>query len=135
MGLAERRGVKAYQDSVYPTWKAAMDSAAGFEVPIEVEWSSLGADGYAHMYEEAFTKVYFEPLVAALQDICRDELGRDALREGLKKLVIRNEGGLYGGSAFSFENGIFTINHEPITNISDVDERRQYIVKMLEAGL
>lgn len=135
MGLAERRAVKAYQDNHFPALKQAIDSAAGFEVPMTVDWASLGVEGYAHMYEEAFGKVFFEPLVGAFQSICRDDMGREALKEGLKQVVICNKSGLYSESAIRFEDGVLTIDHEPITNLSDVQLRQDYIVQVLERAL
>lgn len=135
MGLAERRAVKAYQDNHFPAWKQAIDAAAGFTVELEVEWPTLAADGYDHMYQEAFDKVYFEPLVGALKDVCQDDMGREALRDGLKRVVVCNRSGTYGESAITFQSGVLTIDHEPVTNLSDVSLRQEAIVKNLEKGL
>jgi hypothetical protein len=135
MGLAERRAVKSYQENIYPGHQRAIEEAAGFAVPIEVDWASLGEEGYAHMYDEAFSAVYFQPLIAALSDIARDDLGKEALREGLKKIEIRNREGYYGDSGFSFEGGVLRIDHQPVTNIGDVDLRRDALINLIEKGL
>ena len=37
-------------------------------------------------------KIYFEPLAAALQSITADELGKNALKSKLKKVVIHCDG-------------------------------------------
>ncbi len=117
MGLAERRGVQRFVDGDYPGWKERIDDAAGFAVPVEVAWDELAVDGYAEDYPEFFAKVYFQPLVDALKAITFDEIGKQATREGLKKIVIRNAGGYYSTSGFAFEAGVLTIDHRPDTNV------------------
>lgn len=135
MGLAERRAVKAYQDSEFPTHEAAIRQAAGFDVPIEVDWASLGVDGWSHMYTEAFTKVFFLPLAEGLGRVACDDMGKEALREGLSRIEIGNHSGIYGESSISFSQGVLKIDHEPFTNIDDVGLRADSIVKALESGL
>jgi hypothetical protein len=135
MGLAERRGIKAFQENEFVALKAQVNEAAGFEVPLDVDWDSIGADGYAHMYDVAFAKVYFQPLVAALDDVCRDEMGRKALAEGLTRVVVKNSNHIYGGKGIVFEDGVLTIDHLPVTNIDDVQIRTTRIVQVLEDGL
>jgi hypothetical protein len=136
MGLAERRAAKAFETTHFPRLKAEIDGAAGFEVPVEVAWDQLSEEGYAHLYDEAWPKVYFTPLVEALRAITVDDLGREALRAGLTRIVIKNVGGYYyGETAVSFEGGVLTIDHKPCTNIDYGDERRQAIQKLLESKL
>jgi hypothetical protein len=135
MGLAERRASKKFQNEDYPALKKAIDEAAGFEVPIEVDWGSLAVDEYGHLYQEAFTKVYFQPLTEAIQDICIDDMGKEALKEALSKIVICNKEGRYGKSAFSFTDGVLLFDHKAVTNIDDVQERRKHIVELLEKAL
>lgn len=135
MGLAERRGIKDFRDKHFISLKAAIDEAAGFEVPLDVDWDSIAAPGYAHMYDIAFAKVYFQPLVVAFQSICRDAMGRKALAEGLTRVVIKNSDKFYGGDSIFFEDGVLTIDHKPVTNIDDVQLRAEAIIKLLENGL
>lgn len=136
MGLAERRAAKQFETSQFPQLKKAIDEAAHFEVPVEVRWETLSADGYAHLYEEAWPKVYFKPLVEALKAICIDDMGRDALKAGLKKVVIQNTLGVYSaGSMVGFVDGVLTLDHEPATNVDDVDDRKAAIQQKLEAAL
>ena len=135
MGLAERRGVKEFQDKHFIGHKAAVDEAAGLDVPLDVDWDSIAAPGYAHMYDIAFAKVYFQPLVLAFRDICRDEMGRSALAEGLTRVVIKNSDQFYGGDSITFEDGVLTIDHKPVTNIDDVQLRAEAIVRLLENAL
>jgi hypothetical protein len=135
MGLAERRAVEQFKNDEWPGWKAQIDQAAGFEVPVDVVWDQLAVDDYAHSYASFFPKVYFEPLIEALNAITVDDLGKSAAKEGLKKVVIKNEGDFYSRAGFTFSNGVLTLDHKPYTNIHDGEERAKGIQKLLEAGL
>lgn len=135
MGLAERRSAERFKTEDYPDWKTRIDQAVGFDVPVEVAWSELAVEDYAASYAEFFPKVYFEPLVQALKEVGVDEMGREALREGLSKIVIRNSGDFYSASGFSFADGVLTFDHKPQTNIGDGEERAKALQRILESGL
>jgi len=136
MGLAERRAAKQFEDDVLPGLYKDIQAAAGFALPVEVAWEGLLAEGYEQMYSEAWTKVYFKPLIAALKNINVDDMGRDALQAGLTKIVICNTKGNYSGSTFAtFDGGVLVLDHEPISNVDDIKDRTQGIQRVLEAGL
>jgi hypothetical protein len=135
MGLAERRSAERFRTEDYPGWKTRIDEAAGFDVPVEVAWNELAVDDYAADYAEFFTKVYFEPLVGALSAVGVDEMGREALREGLAKIVVKNSGAFYSASGFSFADGVLTFDHKPHTNVGDGEERAKALQRILESGL
>jgi hypothetical protein len=136
MGLAERRAVKEFQDQQFPNWQQKVQTAAGFEVPIEVKWDTLMIEDQAALCLECWPEVYFEPLVSALQQVTRDDLGREALRDGLKKIVVQNVADVYYGDRWAmFEAGVLTLDHLPTTNIGNQDERKDGVVTVLEKGL
>jgi hypothetical protein len=135
MGLAERRGAERFKNDDYPSWKSRIDEAAGFEVPVEVAWEELAVADYADSYGEFFPKVYFQPLVDALRAVTVDDLGKNALREGLSKIVIRNAGGFYSSSGISFTDGVLTFDHQPHANIEYGEERAKGLQRVLESGL
>jgi hypothetical protein len=135
MGLAERRGVEQFKNDDYPGWKSRIDEAAGYEVPVEVNWEELAVADYASSYADFFPKVYFQPLVDALHAITVDDLGKNALREGLAKIVIRNAGEFYSTSGISFAGGVLTFDHKPHTNTGDGEERAKGLIRALESGL
>ena len=135
MGIAERKAASQFEQNVYPRLKKDILEAAHFEVPIEVDWNSLTVEGYEHLYEEAWTKVYFEPLVKALEAISGDEQGREMLRGTLQRIVIRNVGGHSSGSSMvGLQDGVLTLDHQPVTNVDSVQERQEAIQKALEAA-
>jgi hypothetical protein len=135
MGLAERRAVEQFKNGDYPDWKAKIDDVAGFEVSIEVKWEELAVSGFAGDYAGFFAKVYFRPLVDALTGITVDELGRTALRDGLKTIIVRNTGGFYSTSGITFTDGVLSFDHQPHVNVDDVDERTKGLRQILESGL
>ncbi len=131
MGLAERRAVKAFSEGKFLQLKQEIDAAAGFDVPMDVNWDSLAVDDYAHLYEEAFNKVYFRPLLDAIKGICIDDLGQEALKAGLKKVVIEDS----GSSCPTFQSGVLTLQYYAISNLDYWMDRKKEIQAVLEKGL
>src|SRR5215831_7783271 len=135
MGLAERRAAEKFKTDDYPAWKTRIDEAAGFDVLVEVAWDELAAVDYASSYAAFFPKVYFQPMVEALSAITIDDMGRTALRDGLKKIVVRNTEQYSSTSGFAFEGGVLTVDHRSYSNVDDGAERAQGLQRILEAGL
>ncbi len=135
MGLAERRSAERFKNEDYPGWKSQIDEAAGFEVPIEVEWSELAVPDYADRYAEYFPQVYFQPLLTAFGEIGADDMGKEALREGVSKVVVRNTDEYFSESGITFADGVLTIDHKSDTNTHHVEERTKRIQQLLEAAL
>lgn len=96
----------------------------------------MAADGYSTSYDESWPKVYFTPLIEALKDITRDDMGKEALHSSLKKIVIENRSGIYYGDRMaSWADGVLTLDHEPCTNVDNISERQDGIRKLLESKL
>src|SRR5690348_7685423 len=124
MGLAERRAAKEFETQKYPKLKAAIDAAAGFEIPVEVNWELLSIEGSSHLYADCWEKVYFTPLIEALKVICFDEMGKEALKTSLKKVVVLNKDQInYGDRMATFTGGVLTLDHKPTTNVGNLKER------------
>lgn len=136
MGLLERRAVKAFQDGSYQSLTSEINTIAGYPIEFEVNWDTLAQEEYTHIYDEGFTKVYFTPLINALKEITIDDMGKEALKDTLKKVVIKNEGGIYyGSSAYTFNGGVLTIDHQPFSNIDNITERSEELSKLLMKNL
>ncbi|MFO0728146.1 MAG: hypothetical protein U1E65_30475 [Myxococcota bacterium] len=131
MGLAERRAAKAFQDNKFSAIQKALEDVIGFPVKVEVDWDSISTADYGHLYESAWTKVYFEPLIAAMRSITSDDLGRDALKASLKKITIRDE----GSSWPTYEGGVLALKYLAVSNLDDVDERARTIRELMEKAL
>ncbi|MEY9895635.1 hypothetical protein ABIA35_009652 [Catenulispora sp. MAP12-49] len=135
MGLAERRSAERFKNEDYPGWKSRIDEAAGFEITIDVAWDELAVPDYADSYAEYFPAVYFQPLLDALGSIGADDMGKDALREGVSKVVVKNSGQYFSPTGFTFADGVLTLDHMSDSNTHHVEERTKAIQALLEAGL
>jgi len=136
MNLAERRVVSEFQEGPFPGLKARIEEAAGFAVPLDVHWDTLAVPGESRLYAESWPLVYFEPLIDGLKSICRDAAGREALKSSVKQIVVQNvKGCVYGDCWASFDKGVLTLDHDPITNINDSSQRAAGLVAVLEASL
>ena len=136
MGIAERRATKEFQDKSLPGLQAQIRKFAGFEVPIEISWDQLAKEGASDRFMDSWTKVYFTPTIEALKSIARDDMGRDALKSGLKRITFCNTAGRYSAdSAVSFVSGELTIDHDPDCNVDYIQDRTDVARKQLERGL
>jgi hypothetical protein len=135
MGLAERRAVERFKNEDYPGWKERIDRAVGFDVEVEVIWAELAVADYTDRYAEFFAKVYFQPLVDALSATAADQMGREAVRDGLSKIVVRNSDEYGSTQGIAFSEGVLTIDHKPYANVDYGDERAKTLQHVLEAGL
>ena len=136
MGLTERRAAKEFETKRFPQFKKDIDEAAGFEVPVTVHWDTLAKEGESHLYDECWPKVYFEPLITALKAITIDDMGKEALKAGLKKIEIQSRAGTSsGGRIANFEGGTLLLDHEPHTNVGDIQDRTDGIRTLLESKL
>ncbi len=135
MGLAERRASKEFQDKHFPELRNEIQKLAGFPVPVEVVWDQLAVEGQTESYKEAWTEIFFKPVIEALRQIGRDDMGKEALQSGLKKIEFRNSAGAYSpASAITFQDGQLVIDHE-LSNIGDTKDRTKYVIEIVEKGL
>jgi hypothetical protein len=136
MGLAERRATKEFQDKALPGLRAEIEKLIGAPLDLEIHWEQLAKEDQAESYSDAWRKVYFQPVINAFKSIARDDLGKAALKGGVKKVIFCNTRGAYSAeSAISFVAGELTIDHEPCTNVDYVEDRTNQIVKIVEKAL
>lgn len=136
LGLAEKASAALFQKTVFPRLRGELQRAIGFELPIEVDWGSLTVDGIASELEAAWTAVYFTPLREALVDVGQDELGREAARAGLKRVVIRNSRENESARGWAtLKDGVLTLDHHPLNGREHTRGRTQALREALDAGL
>lgn len=136
MGLAQKRIISEYQTSAFPEWKKKFDTVVGFEIPFEVKWDTMQDDAYhdRDRYFEWYGLVYFEPLMTVFQKLCSDNMGREAVKTGVKKIVIDGTEGTSAKKS-TFENGVLTIKHQFNMNTNDEAERTKTWLRMIEDKL
>ncbi|WP_198146886.1 DUF6882 domain-containing protein [Maribacter thermophilus] len=136
MGLKEKRIIKAFQNDQYPALEAEINKAAGYEVPMDIKWDTLMEDRFSHLYQDTFPKIYFQPLIQAFKAICIDEMGVELLQAGLKKVIIVNENNEHSlGKAITFEEGVLKIDHSPVINADNAEDKANRIIELLENKL
>lgn len=87
MGLPERRKIKELQDITLPERSREIAEICGRAVPYEVDWASLENDAQALNFLDNLS---CHRLNMALRVICQDEMGREAVRDGLKQVRLKN---------------------------------------------
>ena len=89
MGLLERRKIKELQDSAFPGRVQEIEEFCGAPILYDVDWDSFANDleGLNFLDNGSCHR-----LNMALRSICIDDLGKAAVRDGLKLIKLRNVG-------------------------------------------
>jgi hypothetical protein len=109
---------------------------AGFEILLEIQWETMTNEGGADQYDENWTKIYFRPLIVALKDITRDAMGQEALRTGLKKVVIGNSSNNTSEDAWTrISQGVLHLDYVADRYADYIDSRSKSLIEVLEKAL
>jgi len=87
MGLNERRKIKELQDTTLPGRVKEIEEICGKAIPYEVDWDSLADDLEGLNFLDNLS---CHRLNMALRTICIDDMGKEAVREGLKLVKLKN---------------------------------------------
>jgi hypothetical protein len=87
MGLAERRKIKELQETTLPARVKEIEEICGAPIPYEVDWDSLADDAEGLNFLDNLS---CHRLNMALRVICQDDLGKEAVRESLKAVRLKN---------------------------------------------
>ena len=87
MGLNERRKIKELQETVFPGRVKEIEEICGKAIPYEVDWDSLADDAEALNFID---NISCHRLNMALRVICQDDMGKQAVRDGLKAIKLKN---------------------------------------------
>src|SRR5689334_1406184 len=87
MGLNERRKIKDLQDTTFPGRVKEIEEICGKPIPYDVDWDSLADDLEALNFID---NISCHRLNMALRVICQDDMGKEAVREGLKVIKLKN---------------------------------------------
>jgi hypothetical protein len=133
MGLAERRAIKAFQDTNYPELEQQVHAAAGTPIPLEVDWNSLAFEGYGDSYAECLPRLFFVPLIQGFEKVAFDDMGKEAVRDGITKIVIKGSTE-YSSWWAELEDKVLTLTYS-FTNVDAVSDRVDVLVQKLESKL
>jgi hypothetical protein len=87
MGLNEKRKVKELQDVILPGRSKEIEEICGKAIPYEVDWPSVQDNAEALNFMD---NVSCHRLNMALRMICQDDMGKEAVRDGLKTIKLKN---------------------------------------------
>jgi hypothetical protein len=106
MGLNERRKVKELQDATFPGRVKEIQEICGKAIPYEVDWDSLADDAEALNFID---NISCHRLNMALRVICQDEMGKQAVRDGLRRVKLSNVKDK-AAMKMSFEGGVLEMH-------------------------
>src|SRR5580765_3833896 len=87
MGLNERRKMKELQEVVFPGRVKEIEEICGKPIPYEIDWDSLADDAEGLNFIDNLS---CHRLNMALRVICQDDLGKEAVRDGLRLIKLKN---------------------------------------------
>ncbi len=105
MGLNERRKIKELQDETLPGRVKEIEEICGKAIPYEVNWTT-----FEDMESLNFmNNISCHRLNMALRVICQDDMGKEAVREGLKLVKLANAKDK-AGMKISFDGGVLEMH-------------------------
>jgi hypothetical protein len=87
MGLAERRKIRELQETTFPDREREIEEICGKAIPYQVDWESLSDDLEGLNFIDNLS---CHRLNMALRVICQDDLGKEAVRDGLRLIKLQN---------------------------------------------
>lgn len=106
MGLNERRKIKELQDTTFPERVKEIEEICGKAIPYEVDWDSLADDMEGLNFIDNLS---CHRLNMALRTICIDDMGKEAVRDGLKLIKLKNVK-TANEISMTFENGVLEMH-------------------------
>ena len=87
MGLNETRKMKELRETTIPSRSKEIEEICGKPIPYDIDWQSLSNDleGLNLLDNLSCHRVNM-----ALRVICQDDLGKEAVRDGLKAIRLKN---------------------------------------------
>ncbi len=130
MGLNERRAIKELQDVTLPARVKEIEEICGKAIPYDVDWESLAEDADALNFID---NASCHRLNMALRMICQDEMGKEAVRDGLTMITLKNVKE-NSDMSMTFEKGVLSMHCAYALRTDGLfrdDEIRALLVKKL----
>jgi hypothetical protein len=106
MGLNERRKIKELQETTLPGRVREIEEICGKAIPYEVDWESLADDAEGLNFLDNLS---CHRLNMALRAICLDDMGKEAVREGLRLIRLKNVKDK-GSMEMTFKDGVLEMH-------------------------
>ena len=105
MGLNERRKIKELQDETLPGRVKEITEICGAPIPYEVDWTTFDDMEALNFMDN----ISCHRLNMALRAICMDDMGKQAVREGLKLVKLANVKDK-AGMKMTFDGGVLEMH-------------------------
>lgn len=104
MGLAEKRWVQERKKTDEEAFVAQLKTVTQVEVPVEIDWDGFSAqlDDAQYISHDSYG---LTNLIKAFEEITFDELGKEAVKGSLKKVVVKPAADA-AQARFVFEGGV-----------------------------
>jgi hypothetical protein len=106
MGLTERRMLQELKDKTLPEREKEIEEICGKVIPYEVDWDSLADDAEAIKFVDNLSCHRFN---MALRVICMDSMGKEAVRESVQKIHLKNVKDV-ASMKLEFANGVLDMH-------------------------
>jgi hypothetical protein len=106
MGLNERRKVEELKRETLPGRVKEIEEICGKPINYDVDWDSIADDAAALNFLD---NVSCHRLNMALRMICQDDMGKQAVRDGLKVVKLKNVKDV-ASRHISFSNGVLEMH-------------------------
>ena len=106
MGINERRKIKELQEVTFPERVKEIEEICGKAIPYEVDWDTLADDAEALNFLD---NISCHRLNMALRTICIDDMGKEAVREGLRLIKLKNVKDK-AAMSMSFDQGVLEMH-------------------------
>src|SRR5262245_66520775 len=106
MWLNHRRKMKELQEVSFPARVKEIEEICGVAIPYDVDWHSLADDAEALNFID---NISCHRLNMALRVICLDDMGKTAVRDGLKQVRLKNVREKYN-MRISFKDGVLEMD-------------------------
>jgi len=127
MGLEERRKVKELQDTILPGRVKEIEEICGKPIPYEIDWASFDDLPSLNFMDNCSC----HRLNMALRVICQDAMGKDAVKEGLKQIKLKNVKDK-ASMKLAFEGGVLEMHNDyGHQNYFSDNEIRELLTKKL----
>jgi len=106
VGLNERRKIKELQEVTLPGRVKEIEEICGKPIGYEVDWDSLADDAAGLNFLD---NISCHRLNMALRMICQDDMGKEAVRNGLKSVKLKNVKD-QDAMRIDFQNGVLEMH-------------------------
>ena len=106
MGLNESRKMKELREATIPSRVKEIEEICGAPIPYDIDWQSLSNDLEGLNFLD---NISCHRVNMALRVICQDDLGKEAVRQGLKTIKLKNVKSK-GDMKMTFEGGVLEMH-------------------------